>query len=609
MAAKAVFVFCLITRMATMVTSVTASASEVSVNRGEQLHISCDVWYEDATNIAAVNWYRQGDLIRYGKLDVSTSCAQICGAYTADNRGKIRYEKSRNMSTLTLEIDNSTLGDNKQFTCGFFTKRGDGSLAQTATAIISVSVNYPQDEMNPVCFVSSPSVLTCSSEITQPLVSLEWTTSVNSSRISLLNDTVITGSQVNNIFYLHLDTLKIPYDNNIFTCYLTTEASPVFKGNCSIGPITVPSISWTGDTESTEASISTTREMDTFAAPSNPTVVDTRASQTSRRISQQGETQTSEPTQDTELSSARTDSLSPAGLTTPSPSTEVAQSTFTYTTWHKSPTETSTRHRTTISLSPFDEISPSIMPTDPAPLLGSTFFIALSAASGGVIIFLLVIVACLVSRRKTNKRDAINVSMSMATISGTAETGRLGTVYGHRYDDQRSSQRAGSNSYDMGENRPTSPVQLVAAYAVVPVPGLLQQPPPEYAVLDPDMSSEEVASDDDTYECVVEEKRRRRGLKEVAASDDAANFGHDAPQDSEDTEMAVAYAEIGQTTSSSSSVTPRGNDDHSKDDRGFVDNVLYMASSNDAIINEQRFGNSVFTSQKKVKGKPRLDPF
>ncbi|XP_022107199.1 mucin-5AC-like [Acanthaster planci] len=394
------------------------------------------------------------------------------------------------------------------------------------------------------------------------------------------------------------------------TACATTDVSTIirriFSGRSSFPATSRP----TKGVEEATVAMSIRVEVQTLStAPSHQTTSDTRAhvSTAYQRSSQYGK------------ALLATTSRNPPDLTTSSPSTTVGQSIFSSTSTSAAlSTKRFTRSQTEGTSSP--KAPSALMSTDPTPLPGRPILIAVSAAAGGVIFILLAVVACLVSSRKTASGGVTgntNVSISLAAVSGRSETGSYATSFcNHRDYQQPGSRRAGgNNAVALGYNKLTGspPTSPTAAYAVVPIPGLqLPSPPTEYAVLDPDFSSHS-SDDDHVYESTLAQQMKRQDRREDETWVNGVNFKQSVVERPgvRDRETPDSQAEVRQPAPVVSSAVPCGHDSGCSGDcdRKFVDNILYEASSDSAIINEQRFGASVMVSQKKIKGNPRLDPF
>ncbi|XP_022107239.1 uncharacterized protein LOC110988224 isoform X2 [Acanthaster planci] len=167
------------------------------------------------------------------------------------------------------------------------------------------------------------------------------------------------------------------------------------------------------------------------------------------------------------------------------------------------------------------------------------------------------------------------------------------------------------------DNPPSQAGMLPPEYAEVTPRSQRRQPPPEYAMLDPDNPPLKMEDDGYSYAAVQEEKCRASPDGEEKAEQEwsgeeiqsggasypfgeYAEVGQDFKSDSPELEC-LDMGKITGEISKGEEVVPY-----------FVDNILYMDSSDEALIREQAFVNeSLVTSKKKKKGKekPRLDPF
>ena len=101
------------------------------------------------------------------------------------------------------------------------------------------------DPSYPMCSRSNPSTnadilsLSCWAEITQPVVSLEWTVEGSSSdQLSFTSKTETDEDRVESTLFLNEP--GIPSGSLVFTCHMTSSAFPHTWRNCSIGPILIP---------------------------------------------------------------------------------------------------------------------------------------------------------------------------------------------------------------------------------------------------------------------------------------------------------------------------------------------------------------------------------
>ncbi|XP_022107222.1 uncharacterized protein LOC110988212 [Acanthaster planci] len=385
------------------------------------------------------------------------------------------------------------------------------------------------------------------------------------------------------------------------TRYTTTGANPAIPGTTrDAGTLTstVPNVDATTTTApKTDTLISTTRDVKTTTVtPPNPTTSENGV-QTS--LANQKSTQQSEGPSSAEYSPNLTSS-SPAKVaqpTFPSPTGSVVFATASF-----------TRHQTLRASTPSDRTTPSLMSTDPVPS-PRTLLLAVAGGAGGVIIILLGIVSYLVaSRKKANGRDNryTDASISQATVPDTRKTNIQGTrTWGYQFHKSQGRHELSSDTAiapgEYGPTGPSSPSPAIA-YEVVPLFGLRQSPPPEDA------------SDDNLcdFRCT---KTWRQDRSEDTASAEEIVVRHKAPlrQDLWGRERTADNPKVRRPGPAGSPAVPRRDDSDSSSiydcDRKFVDNVLYAASSDSAIVREQKFGQSVLSSQNKVKGKPRLDPF
>ncbi|XP_022107231.1 uncharacterized protein LOC110988218 [Acanthaster planci] len=246
MASHIVFFLSLATTVGiTISATIEPESSTVTVQRGQQLRLSFKIGISRDENITESQWVRTESQDPYDTVDVSTCIPDedvpCITSITVDQRGKVKYLFVDDaLAITTLIIDESTLGDNTTFRCRIEREQPRG--AQISLPIY-VTVHYLPNETYPVCTSSNlteapqpPPVLTCSAGESHPAVLLEWTTlDGNSDRITLSNDTERLEDRVQNT--LNLSSLSTPYNNQTFTCFMTSEAYPDFSSNCSIGPI------------------------------------------------------------------------------------------------------------------------------------------------------------------------------------------------------------------------------------------------------------------------------------------------------------------------------------------------------------------------------------
>ncbi|XP_038064759.1 uncharacterized protein LOC119735133 [Patiria miniata] len=226
-------------------------------------------------------------------------------------------------------------------------------------------------------------------------------------------------------------------------------------------------------------------------------------------------------------------------------------------------------------------------PTNSNPSSFSTVIIAVSSAVGGVIILLLVIIICLVSsRRKSRSWENRDTTLQLSTPTRPSDeiSRQAANVYdNHNYFNQPASQRASGHEVRDAESTDRAPPAPEGAYAVSTVIWEQTPPPPVYAVLDPDVSS-----DDDT--CVL-------GVYSYATVQKMTKPSHDGKMkqnvqkaaDLHNLSTMGAYDEAGQLQAGGplgqrlgdSNINGNYNDDDCT--AVFVDNILYVASSDDAL--------------------------
>ncbi|XP_071801087.1 uncharacterized protein [Asterias amurensis] len=226
-----------VTRTATL--TIEATSDTVTVREGEQLTLSCSIKL-DNQGLRKARWYRGSDQLLYGSIDItlcgiSPLCLEV---NTTDNRGVVQYTRSFNDATLTLVIDHTLARDNTTFSCGLLTTSGTFPMPDNVHVIVQ---HFP-DPTFPMCLRSNSSTnadilsFSCWAEITQPVVSLEWTVEGSSSeRISLSHQTEIYEDRVENTLFLNE-----PSGSLVFTCNMTSSAFPQIQRNCSIEPILIP---------------------------------------------------------------------------------------------------------------------------------------------------------------------------------------------------------------------------------------------------------------------------------------------------------------------------------------------------------------------------------
>ncbi|XP_022107225.1 uncharacterized protein LOC110988213 [Acanthaster planci] len=273
---------------------------------------------------------------------------------------------------------------------------------------------------------------------------------------------------------------------------------------------------------------------------------------------------------------------------------------------------------TSRSPSPSEETDPTVLVPKSTPFpMGTTFIVVMTVTSGAIIIILLVVIVCLVSKKKIKRR--------VERYNSTSSEIRDQAVNAHEEHDRNdrfANPGASGNGTSVGHIRPTGPSAPLesslyddADFSVVHA----EQPPPEYAVLDPDITpTHSAASNDYAYAYAAVPRMARLNHGEDVFRDEG-----NIRQNVEQGQKAFTSQGHGKTNQyyedvdSSSGAGPFGVAKHSDRDSDndedwdtkFVDNILYVASSNDAIINEQKIGSGDVIFKKKVKGKPRLDPF
>ncbi|XP_033635986.1 uncharacterized protein LOC117296988 [Asterias rubens] len=243
-----VFMSTLLVTSVTRTTTLTieVASDRVTVREGEPLNLLCSFTL-DGQGIQEVRWYRGSIQQPYGSIDVS-SCGVsplLCPMVnTTDNRGVVQFTRGLRMqATFILLIDHSLVRDNTMFSCGVQKMLGG---FQSSAKLIRVTVQHLPDPSYPMCLRSNSSTLTdilslsCWAEITQPVVSLEWTVEGNSSdQLSFTSSSTETDEdRVENTLFFN--ETGIPSGSLVFTCHMTSYAFPHIQRNCSIGPIPVP---------------------------------------------------------------------------------------------------------------------------------------------------------------------------------------------------------------------------------------------------------------------------------------------------------------------------------------------------------------------------------
>ena len=141
--------------------TIRATIDEVTIRRGEQLQLSCEIGLEAGdtlSDLQEVRWYRGSALTTaYGALDVS-SCNigiyQCNNATTVDDRGTVHYAVTgSNTGKMALIISSAIVEDNGTFYCGFLPDFGQ-------SAEISVTVQYLPGKTYPMCVICSYQTVT-----------------------------------------------------------------------------------------------------------------------------------------------------------------------------------------------------------------------------------------------------------------------------------------------------------------------------------------------------------------------------------------------------------------------------------------------------------------
>ncbi|XP_071801234.1 uncharacterized protein [Asterias amurensis] len=240
-----VFIFVLFATCFTTTTTLTIDVTSdiVTVREGEKLNLSCSITL-DGQGIREFRWYRGSDPAPYGSIDVTNcSISSLCPEVnTTDNRGVLHYRRGfLSEATLTLVINRTLTRDNTSFYCGLFTLSNTFPRSDN----IHVIIQHLPDPSYPMCLRSNSSTnadilsFSCWAELTQPVVSLEWTVEGSSAeRISLSHQTEIYEDRVENTLFLNEP--GIPSGSLVFICHMTSSAFPHTRMNCSIRPILIP---------------------------------------------------------------------------------------------------------------------------------------------------------------------------------------------------------------------------------------------------------------------------------------------------------------------------------------------------------------------------------
>ncbi|XP_033635702.1 uncharacterized protein LOC117296766 isoform X2 [Asterias rubens] len=217
-----------------------ATSSVVEVCLGKELRLSCHVRFGTSTgtqSLAEVGWNRGEGA--YGRINVTACKTELeeCTEQTTDSRGQLQYGiGDSNVASLSLVVKNSTFEDNATFSCFALDRNGDRQTSQNTSAIVHGLPN--KAFLYPICSIKTCSsedadnacTLSCTAEITGPMVSLDWIVSgTNSTEVRLSNNTVVIGNQV-----VLLYNVTERYDNAIFTCRLFSDEFPCLKSSCSI---------------------------------------------------------------------------------------------------------------------------------------------------------------------------------------------------------------------------------------------------------------------------------------------------------------------------------------------------------------------------------------
>ncbi|XP_038076449.1 uncharacterized protein LOC119744548 [Patiria miniata] len=253
-------------------------------------------------------------------------------------------------------------------------------------------------------------------------------------------------------------------------------------------------------------------------------------------------------------------------------------------------------------LSPITDITSrasGTLPTvtdEPVSRLSPIAVIASTAGAGAALFIIIIIIVCVVSSRKTKKRREVAVRFQ-ASASGRQQTDfvRLATTTAI-YENQGSvslpvHQRMNYNRVPLKDDTPSDQSELPAdVYAYASVTTAHRQPtsPPHYYELDPDAPTEKTS---DGYAYASVEKvagQDGQDWTEDAASD--SSWEDDDSHDQEPRRLKVhdtgaTYSEIEQTNDG-------GAGDNDNSHTIFVDNILYVPSTNDVI------------RQSKFKGQP-----
>ncbi|XP_071801407.1 uncharacterized protein [Asterias amurensis] len=270
-----VFMSILLVTYVTRTTTLTieVASDRVTVREGESLNLLCSLTLDDQ-GIQEVRWYRGSDQILYGSIDVS-SCGVpsllLCPVVnTTDNRGVVQFTRGSGIqATFILLIDHSLVRDNTMFSCGV--QKMFGGFQSSAK--IRVTVQHLPDPSYPMCLRSNPSTnadilsLSCWAEITQPVVTLEWT--VDGSRSDQLSFSTETDEdRVENTLFFN--ETGIPSSSLVFTCHMTSYAFPHIQRNCSIGPIPVPGVQTTAGILSSPEQTTAPQSPDQTTASTQP---------------------------------------------------------------------------------------------------------------------------------------------------------------------------------------------------------------------------------------------------------------------------------------------------------------------------------------------------
>ncbi|XP_033635007.1 uncharacterized protein LOC117296274 [Asterias rubens] len=373
-----VFVLLLFVTTVSRTTTLTIEATNdiVTVREGEPFSLSCSITL-GFPGVREVRWYRGSDQMLYGSISV-THCGikPLCQEVnTTDNRGVVQFTRGfHNAATLTLVIDHSTAHDNTSFYCGLLTSSNTFPRSDN----IHVIVQHLPDPSYPMCLRSNSSTnadilsFSCWAEITQPVVSLEWTVEGSSSeRISLSHQTEIYENRVENTLFLN--ETGIPSGSLVFTCHMTSSAFPQIQINCSIEPILIP-------VGQTTASILPSPEQTTAGFLPDPSLPDPTTTTTT----------TTTPQNDLGSTDRATTPFSQDGMPTT---------------------------RTTKIITQSD------------PQLNTIVIAATASACLVVIIILLIIIACLVSSRRTRRKgeaktnpNDLSIRLSVAITSPGSNT-------------------------------------------------------------------------------------------------------------------------------------------------------------------------------------------